>query len=85
MNIFDIQKIVHNYSHRTVLVEQDKIWKDIDYTEKKLHVYLVYDGLGIKEKQLNGSIVLQVGYTFYIEPAITEGTPSVHLSENYHI
>lgn len=38
---------------------------------RKRNVYLVYDGLGIKEKQLNGSIVLQVGYTLYIEPAIT--------------
>lgn len=30
-------------------------------------VYLVYDGLGIEEKQLNGGIVLQVGDTLDVE------------------
>lgn len=48
------------------------------HCEKKRLVYLVYDGLGIKEKQLDSSIILQVGYTLYIEPANTECT-SVHL------
>lgn len=54
---------------------------------RKRNVYLVYDGLGIKEKQLNGSIVLQVGYTLYIEPAITEGTSAFQCIwvKNYHI
>lgn len=52
------------------------------YEEKKRHVYLVYDGLGIKEKQLNSGIILQVGYTLYIEPANTEGTTSVHFQYN---
>lgn len=39
---------------------------------KKLAVYLVYDGLCIKKEQFNGGVILQVGYTLYVEPENTE-------------
>lgn len=45
----------------------------------KIFVYLVDDGLGIKKKQLNSGIVLQVRYTLYVEPENTEENASIQL------
>lgn len=37
--------------------------------------YLVDDGLGIKKKQLDSSIVLQIGYALYVEPETQKEKP----------
>lgn len=45
-------------------------------------VYLVDDRLGIKKKQLNGGIVLQVGYALYVEPENTKDNASIQLLQH---
>lgn len=44
----------------------------LEMHKKKLAIYLVYDGLCIKKEQFNGGVILQVGYTLYVEPENTE-------------
>lgn len=44
----------------------------LEMHKKNLAIYLVYDGLCIKKEQFNGGVILQVGYTLYVEPENTE-------------
>ena len=61
------------YKHIHLLSEASGLWNAS--REQRKRVYLVYDGLGIKKEQFNGSIVLKVRYTLNVEPETQKKVP----------